>query len=270
MAFKDKISVNGFTTEYIKFGTGKKTLVILPGLSIQSVLSVGDAIEKQYAVFLDKYTVYLFERRQELPVNYSVYGMADDIYTVLRALNINDICLFGVSQGGMIAMLLTAEHPELVDRLAVCSTAAYIDSARASVINEWIFLASQKRVEDLYLSFAKSVYPEKIFAQYKDFWTNAAQSVTDRELEHFIGLAKATEGFDIRKQLNKISCPVLVAGDRQDTVLGLSATEEITDCIKNNPSVRVYVYNGFGHAVYDTAPDFTQRLYNFFEERKNK
>ena len=36
---------------YIKFGTGNTPLVILPGLSVQSLLPLAEAIEKQYEIF---------------------------------------------------------------------------------------------------------------------------------------------------------------------------------------------------------------------------
>ncbi|HAQ62906.1 MAG TPA: alpha/beta hydrolase, partial [Ruminococcaceae bacterium] len=67
-----------FEMQYIKFGQGKKTLVILPGLSVQSVIPAAAAIEKQYEIFKNDFTVYLFDRRQNLPEVYSVYDMADD------------------------------------------------------------------------------------------------------------------------------------------------------------------------------------------------
>ncbi len=53
-----------FSMDYIRFGSGRKTLVILPGLSVQSVIPAAADIEKQYDLFKKDYTVYLFDRRR--------------------------------------------------------------------------------------------------------------------------------------------------------------------------------------------------------------
>ena len=60
------ISNNSFSMEYLKFGHGKKTLLIIPGLSIQSVIASADAIEEAYMPLTDEFTIFLFDRRKEL------------------------------------------------------------------------------------------------------------------------------------------------------------------------------------------------------------
>ena len=37
--------------------------------------------------------------------------------------------------------------------------------------------------------------------------------------------------------------------------------------MKDRKDFEYYFYNGFGHAVYDMAPDFTQRIFDFFEKK---
>ena len=53
----DKVSLNGFSMEYLKFGNGRKNLVILPGLSVQSVLLYSSSVVKQYERFTKDFTV---------------------------------------------------------------------------------------------------------------------------------------------------------------------------------------------------------------------
>ena len=40
-------------TEYFSFGRGKKPLVIIPGLSVQSILLFKDIIKSSYEIFSD-------------------------------------------------------------------------------------------------------------------------------------------------------------------------------------------------------------------------
>ena len=68
----DKVYTDVFSMAYIRFGHGKNPLVILPGLSIQSMIPLVPVLVKQYEIFTKDFTVYLFDRRKDMPDNYSV------------------------------------------------------------------------------------------------------------------------------------------------------------------------------------------------------
>ena len=73
-----------FEMQYFRFGTGARPFVILPGLSVQSVMGAAEAVAGAYADFAEDYTVYVFDRRSELPETYSVYQMGlDTLYNRL-------------------------------------------------------------------------------------------------------------------------------------------------------------------------------------------
>ena len=260
----DKVVSGSSEIGYLRFGEGKKTLVILPGLSVQSVLPSAAAIEKQYRVFRDGFTVYLFDRRSEPPEKYTVYDMASDTAEAMRKIGLGGVCLFGASQGGMIAQAIALDYPELVFKAALCSSACRIGPERASVIREWIRLAKKGKATELYLSFGEKIYPPGVFRQYRDAFPKMAESVSDSDLSRFITLAGGTFGFDVKERLREIRRPVLAVGDRTDAVLGADATDEIAEAFGDAPGFESFVYSGYGHAVYDTAPDFAERLYEFF------
>ena len=75
-------------------------------------------------------------------------------------------------------------------------------------------------------------------------------------------MVEACVGYDIYAELDRISCPVLVIGDKDDKVLGGAASVEIAEKL----GCELYMYDGYGHAVYDEAPDYKQRLMDFFSE----
>ena len=103
--------------KHITFGNGKKNLVIIPGLSIHSVMGLRDMIEQAYQVFTDEYTVYVFDREENIAEGYTVREMAADTAKAMKALHIEKADVFGASQGGMIAMYLAIDHPKLVHSL---------------------------------------------------------------------------------------------------------------------------------------------------------
>ena len=92
----------------------------------------------------------------------------------------------------------------------------------------------------------------------------AAQTVTDEDLRRFIILAEGTKGFDVTGELDKIRCPVLAVGVFEDRVLDSDATMEIAEKLDLHPDFRLYMYTGYGHTAFDTAPDYRQRILRFF------
>ena len=261
-----KVTTESFEMEYLRFGEGDDILVILPGLSIQSVLSSASAIVKQYEIFSKKYTVYLFDRRNNLPETYSINEMAIDTVEVIKALALKDICLFGVSQGGMIAMVIAIQYPILVKKLVLGSTACKIQTTQNDTIEEWIRLAKEKRPEDLYLSFGKRIYPKELFEKYRRALILLAKQVDSHDLKRFIVLAEGIRQFDVSDRLGEIACPTLLLSDTDDQVLHKNCADEIAKQFKEKNNFKHVVYNGFGHAAYDVAPDYTNRIYDFLIE----
>ena len=252
-----------------RFGKGKETLVILPGLSVQSVMSFADDVVQAYSQLADDFTIYLFDRRNELPASYSVYDMANDTAEAFKVLEFEDVYLFGASQGGMIAMNIAINYPELVRKLVIASTASQISDERFRTLDEWICFAKDGNKKELYLAFGEAVYPSDVFQQYCELLSEAANTVTDEDLERFVILAEGMRDFDIKDLLDKISCPVLLIGSEDDKVLGANASLQIKEHLKGNKALEFYMYNGYGHAVYDTAPDFKERILRFLVSDKN-
>ncbi|MBO6041309.1 MAG: alpha/beta hydrolase, partial [Oscillospiraceae bacterium] len=240
-------------------------LVILPGLSIQSVMGAADAVAEAYQSLEDSYTIYVFDRRAELPSPYTVHDMARDTAEAFAALGLRKVCLFGASQGGMIALVLAIEHPELVGKMVLGSSSAHVQQAQYRVIEDWIRLAKAGDREGLYLAFGREIYPPEVFEQYRDTLIAAAATVTDAELSRFITLAEGTKDFNVTDELDRIQCPVLALGVYEDAVLDSDATMEIAEKLDDRPDFRLYLYVGYGHAAFDTAPDYRQRILSFFE-----
>ena len=262
----ETVGTDGFTMDYFRFGNGDRTLVIIPGLSIDSVMKYADAVAGAYDSMTDEFTVYLFDRRKELPAEYSIYDMAHDTAAAISKLGLDHICLFGASQGGMIAMTIAIEHPELVKKLALGSTSSHVTKAQYESLNKWIELAKKGDRKELYLCFGEMIYPPSVFDQFRDYFINVSQTVTDEELRRFIIIASGTKDFNVTDKLDRIQCPVLTTGTFEDQVLDSDATMEIAEKLDDKQGFHLYMYTGFGHASFDTAPDYRKRMLDFFAE----
>ena len=51
----------------------------------------------------------------------------------------------------------------------------------------------------------------------------------------------------------------------EDAVLDADATMEIAEQLDDRPDFRLYMYIGYGHAAFDTAPDYRNRIMEFLE-----
>jgi len=192
--------------------------------------------------------------------------MARDTAEAMKALGLKDTYLFGASQGGMMALVIAIEYPALVKKLVLGSTSAHVQPEQFQVIERWIALAEESDPVGLYLAFGEEIYPPAVFEQFHDALIAAGESVTEEELRRFITLAKGIEGFDVSDRVAEISCPVLAIGVYEDAVLDSDATMEIAEKLDPRPDFRLYLYMGYGHAAFDTAPDYRDRMRKFFEE----
>jgi pimeloyl-ACP methyl ester carboxylesterase len=252
-----------FEMDFLRFGNGEDSFVILPGLSIKSVLGSASLIVRQYASIAKDHTVYLFDRRKALPSSYTVRDMAADTAEAMDALGLRNVCLFGASQGGMIAELIAVRRPELVGKLILGSASARVDEERFSVIERWIGLSEEGDRVGLYLDFGRRIYPPDVFEKYRDALVAVAKTVTDEDLRRFGILARGTRGFDVTDELCRTLCPVFVIGARDDRVLGADAAERIFAALPKNEKTKIHIYEGFGHAAFDTAPDYCEKIINF-------
>lgn len=260
----ETVQTERFSMDYFRFGKGKQPLVILPGLSIQSVMGAAEAVAAAYRSLEDSFTIYVFDRRRELPAFYPVREMARDTAEAFQALGLKDVCLFGASQGGMMALVIAIEYPELVRKMVLGSTSAHVQQAQYRVLENWARLAREKDRAGLYLAFGREIYPPAVYEQYRETLLSAAQGVTDEDLERFITLVEGTRDFNVVDQLDRIRCPVLAVGVYEDSVLDADATMEIAENLDYRADFQLYMYIGYGHAAFDTAPDYRERLLRFF------
>ncbi len=251
-----------FEMRYFRFGTGQKTMVILPGLSLQDLMPMADAVADAYSIFAEDFTVWFFDRRTDIPAGYTIEAMAEDTAGAMKKLGLKDIYLFGVSQGGMMAQCIAAAYSGLVRRMVLVSTASRTDEGSISTVcGRWKELAAECSGAELFRAFAKDIYTPSFYEAYKDAIMSAGEKITEEELDRFRKLLDAVGGFNISGKLSMITCPVLVLGAAQDTVTDAGMMAETAEKL----GWESFIYEGYGHAVYDEAPDFKERILEFLQ-----
>lgn len=261
------VSAGGMEMDYTVFGNGEKTFVILPGLAVHSVMGSADAIAAAYQSFTDEYTVYVFDRVKDMQDGYTIKDMAEDTAAAMNALKLDDADIFGASQGGMIALYLAIDHPELVHKMVLGSTLAKPNDTFTKVVDEWIQLAEKKDETGLLESFADKVYSEATLKAYRETLISSNAGITDEEYQRFLIQAEACKNFDCYDALSSIRCPVLVIGSEGDQVVTAEGSKQIAEAL----DCELYLYdNTYGHGVYDEAQDYKQRCLDFLTGASDK
>ncbi|MCQ2483219.1 MAG: alpha/beta hydrolase [Clostridia bacterium] len=245
--------------EYVKLGKGPKAFVLISGIGMNSVLSSAEAVGSMYARFLKDYTLYLFDRSMEIPDDVTISDFASDTVLCLRNDNVDSAIFVGMSQGGMIAQQIALDYPSMVTKLVVCSSSSGPNAISNTVLTYWCALAEKCDVKALNNSLVDLIYSEVTKTQFGEYFKAHENDGTPEQCKRFVALLNSSNEFDCRERLKEIKCPVLVLGSMQDKVLGAEGslkTAEILGC-------SVYMYEGYGHAVYDEAKDFLDKIEEF-------
>lgn len=259
-----EVTLGNTKMSYVSFGRGNHTLVLLPGLSDGLTTVKGKALllAKPYAAFFDRYTVYMFSRKNDMPKGYSIRDMADDQAKAMDMLEIKKSCVMGVSQGGMIAQYLAIDHPELVEKLVLAVTAPRANNMIQECVKQWISFAEQGNHKKLMIDTAEKSYSPNYLNKYKKLYPIIGFIGKPLNYNRFLINANAILEFDASNELNKIACPTLIIGGKMDKTVGVRASYEMKNQITGS---ELYVYPKLGHAAYEEAKDFNQRVFKFLE-----
>ncbi len=257
-----RVHISTGDMDYIRFGRGSHTLIMLPGVGDGLVTVKGKALPFAllYRKLAKDFTVYVFSRRVGIPSGMTTREMADDLNEAMEKLELPGAAVVGVSQGGMIAQWLAINHPDKVDKLVLTVTLARPNDVIKDVVGHWLDLADRGDYKGIMVDTAERSYsPARLKAarlEYKLLGSFGKPKSFDR----FRVEAESCITHDAYDKLDTISCQVLVIGGTDDRIVTGQASEEMTERI---PGSELYMYEGLGHGLYEEAPDFLTRVADF-------
>ena len=260
------VSVHGDTMHYICFGSGKRTLVFLPGLGdgLTTVKGMALPMSVMYHAFTKDFTVYMFSRRNTLPEDYTTRDMAHDLRDAMDALKIQTADLVGVSMGGMIAQHFAADFPERVGRLVLVVTCAELNPTLEGSLREWLCFAACGDHAALMESNLRRMYSDAYYRKNKWMIPVISKATKPKSYARFFIQAQACLSHDATDQLPRIAAPTLVIGGEKDLALGGEPSRFLADAI---PNASLHMYPQWGHALYEEAKDFNQKVLEFLRKK---
>lgn len=257
------LEIQGVQMNYITFGKGTKPLILIQGLSTRSIKGAAFSLAYMYRIFAKDYKIYMFDRREDISDNITVRDLAADIAMAMDTLMITNADVFGVSQGRMIAQYLAIDRPDLVNQLVLAVTLSKNNETVERTVNDWIQITEQNNMKKLITDMAEKMYSDIYVKRYKPFMSLLTVFQKPKNVQKFIVLAKACLSCKAYDELDRIQCPVFVIGGMQDKVVSGSASLEISKKL----GCEIFMYDNLGHAAYEEAKDFNQRVYNFLQHK---
>lgn len=259
------VKIDNTDMYYVSFGHGSKNLIVLPGLSDGLLTVKGKALllAGSYIKYFKDYTVYMFSRKNDMPEGYAIRDMATDQAKALQALGITKTSVMGVSQGGMIAQFLAIDYPELIEKLIITVSAPRVNEMVHSNVSSWIGMAKRGDHKSLMIDVAEKGYSEKYLKMYRKAYPILGYVGKPSNYNRFFVNANAILGFDAAEELDKIICSTYIIAGDEDKTVGIDASYEMHEKIKGS---ELYVYEGLGHAAYEEAKDFYDRVYDFLKK----
>ena len=254
------LNIPGAQMDYIVFGNGEKPLVMIQGLNTRGIRGSSRMLAWMYRCFSKDHTVYLFDRRRDLPEHVTVRELAADTAAAMDALQLTGADVLGVSQGGMMAQYLAIDRPELVGKLALAVTLSRNNATVQAVIRRWVDLTERGCMAQLVTDMAECMYSDGYLKKYRAFLPLLTLLQKPKDVRRFLTLAKACLTCSAYDELENIRCPVLVIGGQRDQIVGAEASREIAEKL----GCELYLYERFGHAAYEEAGDFNRRIQDFF------
>ena len=256
---KTVILPSGTEMYYAKFGRGKKLMVMIPGLNIVDMNGTANNLAYFYRRFAKDFTVYVFDRRKGRDPECTLRSMAEDLADALNSLGIEKAYVTGVSQGGMIAQYLAAEHPGLVEKLVLGVTAARTNPLMLEAVDEWLVMAEKGDLQAVLTQSYDKMYNEKQMKRYRRLIPFMMKFTKCMSIERFADHARAIYSLDSFGILDKIKCPVLVLGAELDKITTAEGSREIAEKL----GCRLHILPNEGHAAY-LSRKFNRMGYDFF------
>lgn len=256
------VTVENRKLNYIRFGGGDRTLVMLPGLGdgLRSVRGLAMPMALMYRRLTGHFTVWMFSAGDPLPQPCTIGALAEDLIAAWDILGLRNVNLLGVSMGGMLAQELTLRAPEKVERLILTVTAPEPNPLLEESVRGWIGMAGRGDYRGIMLDTAERSYSEKRLKLARAEYRLLGSIGKPKSFARFLTQAESCVTHDAYGELGRITCPTLVIGGTDDRIVTGAASAEIADAI---PGSELFLYEGLGHGLYEEAPDFLKRVAAF-------
>ena len=233
----------------------------VPLLLIHGLGSSGRDWEKQVPFFEKDYQVIALDLRghgqsDKPPGPYSIRMFAEDTAALLCELEVESAHIAGISMGGMVALELALQFPELVRRLTIINS---YPEMRVETFSEHLqiwrrfLLLELLGMRGIGVILAKRLFPKPEQGELRSLFVERWAANDKRAYRNSL---RAIVNWDVEAFLGNITCPVFVVASDQDYM----PLDEKRAYTTKMPNARLVVIEDARHAVTVERPDEFNKL----------
>lgn len=202
--------------------------------------------------------------------DYSIPVFAEDVYGLLRHLNISKACIAGHSIGGFIALEFALAHPEMLAALVLVDTSSGEWDPVPGIAELRPMLDELARTQGMEAAyeFDAANNPQRIerFQKHPEQREITRRKMWMTSVDGYVYCNKAIAKWQpVTARLSEIKVPTLIFWGDEDTPF-IKASQVLKGGIANSQLVTV---NGVGHNPHEEAPAiFNEALLKFLDSVK--
>ncbi|XP_029904626.1 valacyclovir hydrolase [Myripristis murdjan] len=202
--------VNGVDLYYEQTGRGKQAVLLLPGALGSTQTDFGPQLK---SLNKERFTVVGWDPRgygrsrppeRDFPPDFFERD-AKDAVDLMKALGFSKFSLLGWSDGGITALIAAAKNPDLINKMVVWGSNAYVSQQDLSIYNA---IRDVSKWSPRMRQPMEDVYGAELFARVWEAWVDG--------ISHFV---HRPEGSICMELLPLISCPTLIVHGEKDPVV---------------------------------------------------
>ena len=232
MSVVETVSVGGVRIAVKIDGESGRPWIVLSN----SLAATYDSWDDQIPLLARTYRVLRYDSRghgqsSAPPGPYTFENLTSDVVELLDHYGIEDATYLGLSMGGMTGLGLAISHASRINKLICCDARSdaippFVENWNARIAS----IASGGMAE--IAEFNKGRWFTPAFIQsHPDVVAKAVDMILATSPDGYIGCARALQGLDYKRHLDKISCPTLFVCGAQDMAAPAVVMQEMAGLV---------------------------------------
>jgi 3-oxoadipate enol-lactonase len=197
---------------------------------------------------------------------YSLEILADDLHSLLQALNVKATHFVGLSMGGMIGQTFALKYPGMFTSLALCDTTSRYPAEAAGLWAERIKTVETQGMEPLVTPTLERWFTRPFRKAHPEVVERVAAMIRATPPPGYIGCSHAIPKINLTARLKEIRCPAVVIVGKDDPGTPVAMAEEIHQSL---PGSTLVVIASAAHLSNLEQPDAFNRALGDFIDRVN-
>lgn len=186
------------------------------------------------------------------PPPYTLELLQHDLIDVISALELGRCSIMGVSIGGILALGLALEAPELVERIIVADCRADAPQPYVAMWDDSIATVERAGLEPVIESSVERWFSSTFRELNPDVVSQVRERALATSVDGFIGCARAVQGLALLDRLHDISTPSLFMVGSEDPAAPPEVMREMARRVAGSELVEI---PGAGHLTPVEAPE---------------